>query len=236
VAAIIFDVEALQSVLNHAVGVLIPIDILTLIRGCAIVALVAAGPLESVSLKIRMRSNALAAPLPQKPEPDPTEPATGPIVPNYFELTMLISTLTDLVERAESLSSGTTAEHQVIDQNGAQSELPTSLTGGEAQPLSLRSDDSESGTASAPAAWFEAQPRSGGVGSGNKSGGDDQRWQAGQELLKLPNEDQEARLQAAFECLKTQGKVSVNRLQKEAGVRRDVVSVWLKQREQAVSA
>jgi hypothetical protein len=69
------------------------------------------------------------------------------------------------------------------------------------------------------------------VGSRNKSGDDERRWQAGQEPLKLPNEDQEARLQAAHERLKTQGKVSVNKLQKEAGVRREVASTWLKQRE-----
>jgi hypothetical protein len=245
VAAIIFDVEALQSVLNHAVGVLIPIDILTLIRGCAIVALVAAGPLESVSLKIQLRHKAVLTSMPQNPEPDPAEPATGPIVPNYFELTMLVSTLTDLVERAEALSLGTTAEHQVIDQKGAQSELPTSLLDGEAvaasAPTALREvlpfepAETKSSAKHVAGSHFNVQPRSSGVGSRNKSGEDERHWRAGQELLKLPNEDQEVRLQAALERLKTQGKVTINRLQKEAGVRRDVVSTWLKQQEQSGS-
>ena len=51
VAAIIFDVEAVQTVVNHTVGVIIPIEVLTIIRSAAVVALVATTGLEGVSLR-----------------------------------------------------------------------------------------------------------------------------------------------------------------------------------------
>jgi len=58
VAAIIFDVEAVQSVINHSIGLPIPIEWLTMFRSAAIVALVAITQLESVSIKFTRRGEA----------------------------------------------------------------------------------------------------------------------------------------------------------------------------------
>lgn len=57
VAAIIFDVEAVQSVLNHSIGLPIPIEWLTMLRSAAIVALVATVQLESVSIKFERKAS-----------------------------------------------------------------------------------------------------------------------------------------------------------------------------------
>ncbi len=138
VAAIIFDTEALQSVVGHLVGVIIPTAILTLIRGCAIVALVAAGPLESISLKIHRSSKPSLA----SDEP----PDTDPEVPSPTQLMLAISALADLVARVETLQPpGTTlvVSHEtvaldVLDVGGNQAEPlaePVELTEEQKQRL-----------------------------------------------------------------------------------------------------
>lgn len=51
VAAIIFNTEALQSVIKHQVGTVIPVEALTIIRSAAVVALVAINQLGATSLR-----------------------------------------------------------------------------------------------------------------------------------------------------------------------------------------